>query len=309
MGNIFQNNRKVLFITFAILIVLINLAIFSLAVIRINGYRISKASNLYMESQGAENRKKVILLIKSNFLLPTNDKKSNIADIYLSMGDFTKAKPYLKSVNTQEGYLKYTEAALENGNYEAAEEGLSSLSDEELKAELRLFRDITKGESGENVKELPSVPRSNLGKILVILNTGNYNEAPNGTRTGKAILEITGKYPGTKRQTLEVASYFNAWKQPYLSLFTLGKLEAENLNIVDVKIISATSYFLVGNYVKALEAQLMAISINPSDVKLYKTAVSYSELAGNTERTLDLRSNIEYLEKIQSGAFCANCRI
>lgn len=306
-----MKRKNLLFILIMTVVILGNSLILTFSAVNINNWRINKAGSLYLSSLDSNNSEdRLILLIQSDLLSPDEEKKIEIADIYLKSSDFNKAKQYLERVNSQEGYLKYAESALEQKEKEIANEYISRLKNLEMRHELEIFSKITDNENNVGkMTELPISPQTNLGVILMAINTGDYSRVSDKTILGQKILEVQHSKAGNLSRDLEVANILIANNQPVLARIVLNPLIKEHPSLSDLYILKAASYIGENNATEALKNQLLAVNSNPSNVSFYKTALKYAQASGNQTEITWLTDNIKYLETIQSKVYCSTCGI
>lgn len=306
-----KNIQKITLILLCILIIALNSFSLCIFITKGNRWRVNKADSLYKTSIDTEQlRDKLILLIESNFLRPSEAKNIEIADIYLELDDFNNAKYYLNRIKNQDGYLRIAESALEKSEFTIAEEYLKKIDNYENRNELIIFSEIVQNEGKiDNIKNLSFEPKTNLGVILKALNTNNFVNVSNKSFLGKKIVEIRKLYPEKARSGLELANMLIQENQPVLARLLLNNSEIEHSGITDIYVLKAESFVIQKDYQNSLKYQLLAIKTNPDDIILYQTALSYAELAGNDNEVLFLKENIKYLELIKSKIFCTNCGV
>lgn len=294
-----MSTKKVIFGIYAALIFLFSGLLLYVLVFEGNNYRIAKAESLQNQAQSAESQNKLIFLIQSDVLAPNDQKKLEIADLYLNLGNFVQAEWYLSRVKNEEGIVKLAEISLENTDYDKAKKFMDKIGDQDIRFELEIFAELSQGKE-EKLKELPINPKTDLGKLTRALNTGDHTNNQSKSLLGKKIQEIVAKPSGKTKQSLEIAEMLLGNKQSSLARFALTGLEKEHSNLKDLYSIWARSYEVEKNYPKALEFAKKAISTDPSDINLYKTALSYASKSGNDTERNYLADQIKYLESIQA---------
>jgi len=300
-----MSTKKIIFGIYAVLIFLFSGLFLYVFTFEGNNYRIAKAESLANQAQNAEAQNRLIYLIQSDILAPNDQKKLEIADLYLNLGNSAQAEWYLNRVKSKEGIVKLADISLENADYDKAKKFMDKISDQDVRLELEIFADLSQGKE-EKLKELPVEPKTNPGKLTKAINTGDFAGNPSDSLLGDKIAEIIAEKLGKTRQTLEVADMFSQNKQPSLARFMLAGLEKEHSNLKDLYVIWARSYEVEKNYIKALEYAKKAITTDPSDLNLYKNALNYANLAQNETEANYLKEQIKYLESIQAKR-CTTC--
>lgn len=294
-----MSEKKTLFGIYATLIILFSGLLLYVFVFEGNNYRIAKAQSLENQAQGAESQNKLIFLIQSNFLAPSDQKKLEIADLYLNLGNSSQAEWYLGQVKNTEGTTKLAEVSLEQANYDKARRFMDKISDQDALSELEIFAEFSQGKE-EKLKELPLEPKTELGKLARALNTGDYSGNLSKSTLGNKISEITAKKQSKTQESLVIADMFSQNKQSNLARFILVRLEKEYSNLKDLYVIWARSYEIEQNYAKALEFTKKAIATDPSDLNLYKKALNYAQKSGNDTERNYLADQIKYLKSVQN---------
>lgn len=293
-----MSTKRVVFGIYAVLIFLFSGLFLYVLAFEGNNYRVAKAASLADQAQSTNTQDKLIYLIQSDILAPGDQKKLEIADLYLDLGNFSQAEWYLSRVNDAEGVIKLAEASLENTEYDKAKKFIDKIAGQDTRLELEIFADLSQGKE-DKLKELPTSPKTDIGKLTKALNTGDYINNQSKSLLGKKIQETISKFPGKTKQNLAIADMFNQNKQPNLSRFILANLEKEHSNLKDLYTIWARSYEVEKNYQKALEFAKKAITTDPSDLNLYKNALSFASKSGDDTERNYLVGQIKYLESIQ----------
>jgi tetratricopeptide (TPR) repeat protein len=306
-----QKMNKFTYILIAITVIVGNAGMLVLSTARLNRWRLDRADSLYSQSISETNaRKQTILLIQSDFLAPSDEKKLQIADIYLKGGDFISAKAYMSRIRNEQGYLKYAESALETGEIDIAREYIAKLSDNAKKHELQLFMNISANEQNiGQIEEISTAPETNLGSLLRAINTGVYDNISTDSVIGSGIVNIVREGEGEFTTELKIAELLIRCNQPILSRIILNTIIEKKTNITDAYVLKALSYNNQGNYADALRIQLLSVNTDPANLLLYQKALEYAKLAGDQAEATWLTDNITYLEAIQSKAYCTKCGI
>lgn len=240
---------------------------------------------------------KIILLVKSDLLEPSEEKKLQIADLYLKIGEASKADNYLKKIRSKKALIKAAETALETKNEKAINVYLNQIDNPE-KEELEIFKAFSEGKI-EKITELPKEPQTELGKLLYTINNNTYKDITLNTFLGEKIEALKNSFSGSTKLRLEIARMMVQNNQTEIARFILKQLESDNQTNADFYRVKISSYERDKNYTTALNESKQLIILEPAVQANYLLALSLAEKSQNQVEKEYLQSQITYLQKIQ----------
>jgi tetratricopeptide (TPR) repeat protein len=256
------------------------------------------ADEYYENSQMASNPdEKILFLIKSNALRPSDEKNIAIASMYLSTGDFLRAQKYLNSVKSQEGYIRLAQSSLESGDFKSFDFVLPKIQDSTVKSELTLDKQALNGDFNQ-LSQLSSQSPLYLSRFLVAINTRNYDAILSEGALDSAMKDVINKNSGKDNQELRLADYLSDHNQPFLAVFLAERLISENKGLIDAYLVLAKSSQSRGDIDTALKYLESAIGEAPDRMDLYVKAISLAQLANQNELASYLNQRSNYLQKI-----------
>lgn len=284
--------------------------IFTVTIFMVSGFLGLKSFNMTANARAAElkhidqklltnisGNERLLLLIKSDALEPTESKKLRIAEEYLKLGNAPKAERYLQKVDNQEAFTKVAETALETNNTNAIDLYLSRISGKE-KLELEIFEAFSKGKI-ERLNELDLEPKTELGKLMRTINGGDYKNNAIKSYLGEKIENLKGKDLGKVTLRLEIAKMLINNDQTNIARFILEQLKEEGQNTTDLTRLLVLSYKSDSNHELALKEAKKLIELEPSNQANYLEALVLAQKTNNKTDIEYLQSQLTYLQKIQ----------
>jgi len=277
--------------------VIISGGLFFLGAKDLNAKRISLANSYYQASTTDSNQNnRLSLLLRSNLIAPNDDKKIEIATIYLNSGDYDRAESFLNGVSSQKGYINLAQALLEKGDLPAADMVIPKISSEDARTELIIHKNIISGSE----TDISSISNGELylSRLLNAINRRNYVEYIAEGSLGTKLREIIIKNQGTTQSELEFATYLINNNQKYLADFIIDRIISEKRGLADAHAIRAHSFLREKQYTQALEEIDKAISFRTEEIALYQAATEIANQANQPELAAYYQQKILYLQKI-----------
>ncbi len=258
----------------------------------LNIKRINYSKELLTKSEKSDN--KLIYLIESDILTPKDDKKLEIANIYLKSGDFSLANMYLKLIKDPSGIVKYAESALEEGNYTVFNNLYQKINNEAVKNELIFFEKFTKGEY-EVINSINDEPVTGLGKVLLAINKRDYSEIDDNG----AIVEIINSQINDNIifTELNISKSLIEMSQINIAKYLLNRINSERPEISVTYLLQSKIFEKENNYNKAIDYIKIAISKDPSNISYYEEGIILSE---KTKNNIDLSFFKNRLDSLNS---------
>jgi len=281
-------SKKVLFWIFVGLLFICFSMLAAGIVLSAKNYSITLAENIFSQAQDAkEDKDTLILLIQSEIIWPTDEKKILIAKIFYKTGNISEAIHYLKKVDCNKERIACDYLA------ELSVFEIQNSLNEGIPQDYLIYKEILNG-NFTVISELPTTPVTNIGKLLSYINGQKQTEIDLiDTKT----VEIINSDENDNTKSLTLAAHLNKLNRPYLALFTLEKI---NEKTKQNHLIKAASYELIENFGKAYSEIETAIMADPSDIILYERIFEVAKKMKNPENIETYQENYNRLINLKS---------
>lgn len=264
----------------------------------VNRKRLYLGANYYQKCQNTDAiAEKLSFLIKSDFYVPSDSKKIEIANLYLGAGNYKRAERYLTAVHSQDGYLNLVQALLENNDQKSAEIVIKKIQNPDTKSELELDMQILSG-NFDKFREITGKEELSLTHLLYIINTREYKACASGGALCVKLRELAAQNSRSTELELKFADYLTDHNQPYLAKFIVERIIAENPTIVDAFTLHAKILVALGETQNGLLSVEKAINLRPDLLWLYARASEYAGMSAEPELSRYYLEKQEYLRKI-----------
>lgn len=237
-------------------------------------------------------RSQLSFILESALTAPSKDNLLSIERLLLDKGEYKTAElldHYIKNPNF---YPTAAEAALFNLNYDRADRYLAKIEGKEERNELFSLRTALTGPIVETV----SGPMTNAGKLLEMINTGNFHLYRIDNPLGEQISRINNLTKGMVENRLRQAQNLSENGYYYLALATLKADPGRCTR--DYYILKADIYGNQESYDEALQATEQGLTCSPIDQTLISKGIEYSLLLGDSARAEFYRQRLNSVVKI-----------
>jgi hypothetical protein len=246
-------------------------------------YFSDKAEDFYRQSTQVSGSEKIELLIKSDFLKPSNEKKSIIVAQYLELGDAARAQGWMERINGYEKFIYLTGLNYELNREQYGNKYLDKVVDAEVKSELERYRDFLKG---SKVAVIMS-PKTDYGRVINYFAAG---EVFNAEATYSYLGARIKKGIDTEPQKIALAKKVSI-TSPGLSLALSKNVLEKSPTNKEALIIRVDSLGALGNDKETLEVSLFLIRHYPEVELIANTLTLAREL--NDPRTSEIEEKLD----------------
>lgn len=236
-----------------------------------------KASGTFKEEY--QQNHKLSYLLESAIINPDKDNLRAVEEILLVEGEYKLAETLDSLIKNPKFYLKASETALLNLDYDKWEEYSKQVHDGQEIEELRAFRDALNGNWGEIELE----PVTNVGKLLRMIETADYSQYRINNPLGDRIYSINQTTAGRVANTLAQTANFYENGYYFLALEALKKDPGYCTR--DYFLLKSDIYNSKENYDQALKFTEEGLGCNPADQIFISRAIEYNTRLGNTSQT------------------------